>query len=164
MELGAERCAGIEQGVAHVAQQDQALGAVVGRRHHGVVDDRWQPVQEPALPQPHVRATRVARGPEQPIVARVLVLEDELLPVDDQTFEAGARLGVLGYPGPSSLRAGEQIVQARMRRGRRRQPAHPLFDHLSIPAAPSLPSFRMLAGDARSRRVDQVRTHHPPSS
>ena len=69
--------------------------------------------KQAALPQPYVGEARVARGPEQPVVAGILVLQDELLPVDDQTFEAGARLGVVGHPRPAMLGASQQIVQKR---------------------------------------------------
>ena len=62
-------------------------------------------VEEPALPQTDVGATRVARGPEEPVVPGVLVLEDEVLAADDEPFEAGAGLGVVGHPGRAVLRA-----------------------------------------------------------
>ena len=101
-----------EQGRADVAQQDPPDGAVEVRGHDGVVDDGWEAVEEPALPQQDIGATGVAGRPEKPVVPRVLVLEDEGLAVDDDPFEAGPRLGVVGHPRRAALGPAQELVEA----------------------------------------------------
>ena len=76
-----------------------------------MVDHSGKPIEEPALPQQHVAPARVAGRPQQPVVARVLVLEHVAVAADDQPLEAGARLGVCRLPGLPAGRRGQQILE-----------------------------------------------------
>ena len=132
-----------EQGRADVAQQDPPDGAVEVRRHDGVVDDGWEASEEPALPQPDIAATGIARGPEQPVVPRVLVLEDEGLAVDEDPLEACPRLGVVGLPRSPDLGPAQELVE----------PGGPLSHGRPLPSRPGAKPAsgrRTTPGPARS--------------
>jgi hypothetical protein len=110
--LGREGPVGREQMCGDVTQQHPAYGTVEAARHHRRVDDVRHPFQQPDLPQANVALARVPGGPQQPVVAGILILQHVALAVDDDPFKACARFGVLGHPRLAAASRRQQIVQA----------------------------------------------------
>jgi hypothetical protein len=106
-----ERIAGWEQLSGHVPERDHADRAVEFGCDDRRVDDLGQALDEPTLPQADVPHPGIAGRPQQPVVTRILVLQDVALAVDDDTFEPGTGLGGLGVPGLSAVGPVEQLVE-----------------------------------------------------
>jgi len=106
-------------------QQHNPDGPVECRGHHGVVDDVGKSIEYPALPKADISLTVVPCGAEQPVVLRVLVLEDEALAPNHHPLETSTRFRVVRLPRCSFLGAVEEVRQGGTGRPGRAGVTHP---------------------------------------
>jgi len=125
--------------VAHQQRGTPAVATEPGSgTDDGVVEARWQRVEQAALPHGEGPGREVARAPHDPVVVDVEVLDDMRLAVDQHPLERRSRPRV-GGRHDDALRVAHELLD---RRGH--GPGHELRQHLighgtSVAQAPCSP-------------------------